>query len=79
LDETAAGGRPRPARRKARQVRWAACGVIRRERESLRSGRGAFFFWLLFFWASKRKVTRQLGTSCVKEAGYIFVYLTCPP
>jgi len=34
-----------------------ACGALRRGGASLRSVRGALFFWLLFFWASKRKVT----------------------
>jgi hypothetical protein len=42
-------------------VRWLGSGLIKREQASLRSVRGALFFWLLFFWASKRKVTNVLN------------------
>jgi hypothetical protein len=49
------GGRRRTERRKARHVRWVACGPIRRGRASLGSVRRAFS--LVTFFGQTKKVT----------------------
>ena len=36
------------------------CGGKAASSGEVRSVRGAIFFWLLFFWASKRKVTYEI-------------------